>query len=192
MSADTALSAVIKADVASVSAVIKTDALSADTALSAVIKTDINSVSAAILQGLSVQQGAGQYRMVTNNQTLSTGTFTKVASMSLSLGGSNFYVVHGQLNYTGVGGGSATAVFQLGMSCTSQPIYASFKFVGTPSGIAASSQISAVQFGGESAISGTPSVMFSIKPGVSGQPYAVFFDGVTQCSTAAGIFCRSQ
>ena len=41
-------------------------------------------------------------------------------------------------------------------------------------------------FGGESAISATPSIMYSVKPGVSGNGHMVMFDGIIQCSTAAG------
>ncbi len=166
---------------ASVSAVL---AASVQAASAAAIANDA-SVSAVIINNISAQMGAGQFRMVTNGQNLSTGTFTKVSGLSLSLGGSNFYKVEGQINYA-PNATSGTAVFQFGMSATQQPIYAAFQMAG-PSAVAGGAVNSQIQFGGESAICLTPSVMYSIKPGVSGFGHMMFFDGIIQCSTAAGV-----
>jgi len=194
-------SATIKTDINSVSAAIIADVASHLTSLhtsitaeiasvSAVIKADIASVSAAILDNLSVQMGAGQFHRVTGAQAIATATFTKVSGLSLSLGGSNFYEVHGQLIWSQSGAGSASAIFNFGMSATQQPVMAMFKMTGNTGALIAAGGLSSfTQFGGNSAICATPSIMYSAKPnpGVSGSvANTMFFDGVIQCSTAAG------
>jgi hypothetical protein len=187
-------SVAIKADVTSVSAVIKADI----TSVSAVIKTDINSVSAAIINEASIQYGRGQFRRITTGaQAIATATFTKVSGLSLSIEGSGFYEVHGQLVWSQSGAGSASAIFNFGMSMTAQPTMAMFRMMGNLNPLGASAAFfsvtaavsipTAIQFGGNSAICATPSIMYSAKPqpGVSGSvTNTMFFDGVLAASTA--------
>jgi hypothetical protein len=163
-------------------------ALSNDASVSAVIKTDINSVSAAIINEVSIQYGRGQFKMLTTGaQAVATATFTKVSGLSLSIAGSGFYQVNGQLIWSQSGAGSASAIFNFGMSMTAQPVMAMFKMVGNIGVLAAGGGLSGwTQFGGNSAICATPSIMYSSKPnpGVSGSvANTMFFDGVIQGST---------
>jgi hypothetical protein len=177
-------SVVLKADLTSVSAAIKTDINS----VSAAIKTDINSVSAAIINEVSVQFGRGQFKMVTTgDQAVATATFTKVSGLSLSIAGSGFYEVHGQLIWSQSETGSASAIFNFGMSMTAQPVMAMFRMQGNTGLLAAAGGLSAfTQFGGNSAICATPSIMYSAKPNVGASASVtgtMFFDGVLQAST---------
>ncbi len=180
--------------------------LSLDTALSLRIDTVSNQVSVnlsavnnastvgslAALSLMSVQFGNGQFRNVGNAQTLSTGTFTKVSGLSLSIGQANFYEVHGQVNFN-LCAGSTTAVFQLGMSATNQPVYAAFMFIGNQQAQGATGSVgtsAVIQFGGESAISATPSIMFSMKPQASGVGYMVTFTGTIQGNAGAAAVLK--
>lgn len=185
-------SAAIKADINSVSAAIMADAASHLASTSAAIKADINSVSAAIINEVSVQYGRGQFRRVTGAQAIATATFTKVSGLSLSIEGSGFYEIHGQLVWSQSGAGSASAIFNFGMSMTAQPTMAAFRMMGNAGNFAASASIVAsvlpfqIQFGGASAICATPSIMYSAKPnpGASGSvAVTMFFDGVLAGST---------
>ena len=199
----TSTSAVIKADIASVSAAIRADEAShiastsatikADiTSVSAVIKADIASVSVAIINEVSVQFGRGQFRRVTVAQAIATATLTKVSGLSLSIEGSGVYDIHGQIVWSQSETTSTSAAFNFGMSMTAQPVMAAFRMMGNAQNFAASASISAsvlpfqLQFGGNSAISATPSIMYSAKvsAGASGQPTAtMFFDGLITGST---------
>jgi hypothetical protein len=89
----------------------------------------------------------------------------------------------------GVGGGSTTTVFQLGMSATNQPIYAAITFTGNQAaqGANTSAFTGVTQFGGESAICATPSVMYSVRPGVSAVNMMVLFDGIIQGNATAAV-----
>ena len=189
-------SATIKADINSVSAAIKADI----TSVSAVIKADITSVSAAIINEVSVQFGRGQFKMVTGAQAIATATFTKVSGLSLSIVGSGFYQVNGQLVWSQSGAGSASAIFNFGMSMTAQPVMAMFRMMGNLNPLGASaiapgamgsvatsvqSVATQIHFGGNSAICATPSIMYSAKvTGVSGSvAMTMFFEGVLAAST---------
>lgn len=193
-------SATIKADINSVSAAIRADEAShiastsatikADIAsVSAAIKTDIASVSAAILNDVASRMGSAQFKMVTTGaQAVATATFTKVSGLSLSIVGSGFYIVEGQLVWSQSGAGSASAIFNFGMSMTAQPVMAMFKMEGNIGALAAAAGLSSwTQYGGNSAICATPSIMYSAKPnpGASGSvTNTMFFNGVLQASTA--------
>lgn len=161
------------------------------------------SVSAAIVTNLTGQYGTAQFKvMVTGPQAVATATFTQVSGLSLSIGGSGVYIINGQLVWSQSGAGSASAIFGFGMSMTAQPVMAMFRMQGNTGALAAAGGLSAfTQFGGNSAICATPSIMYSAKPNpaVSGSvTNTMFFDGilvastvqsqlgvVVQCSTAA-------
>ncbi len=141
------------------------------------------SVSAVIV----ANYGAGQFKIVTGAQAIATATFTKVSGLSLSIAGSGFYEVHGQLVWSMSGAGSASAIFGFGMSMTAQPVMAMFCMQGNAGAMAAASGLqNFVMYGGNSAICATPSIMYSAKPnpGVSGSvANTMFFDGILQAST---------
>jgi len=141
------------------------------------------SLSAAIVNSF----GAPQFKIVTGAQAIATATFTKVSGLSLSIAGSGFYEIHGQLVWSQSGAGSASAIFGFGMSMTAQPVMAMFKMVGNAGAMAAASGLqNFIMFGGNSAICATPSIMYSAKPnpGVSGSvTNTMFFDGILQAST---------
>jgi hypothetical protein len=70
------------------------------------------------------------------------------------------------------------------MSATAQPVYAQFRLMGSDhTAVGAAQQTSGIVYAMTSCISATPSIMFSTRPAVSGQQYAVYFDGVVQAST---------
>lgn len=182
--------AVSNADSVTRSALAAASTVGSIAALSLAIANDA-SVSAAVIANISAQIGSGQFKMVTGAQAIATATFTKVSGLSLSIGGSGFYEVHGQLVWSQSGAGSASAIFNFGMSCTQTPVMAMFAMCGNTGALGAAGALSAfTQFGGNSAMCATPSIMYSAKPnpGVSGSvACTMFFDGVMQCSTAAGI-----
>lgn len=197
-------SATIKTDINSVSAAIMADVASHLTSTVAAIRADSTagsigalsnaisndaSVSAAIATNISNQYGRGQHTIVsTNAQAIATATFTKVSGLSLSIEGSGFYEIHGQLVWSQSGQGSASAIFNFGMSMTAQPVMAMFRMIGNTGALGAAGALSAfIQFGGNSAICATPSILYSAKPNpaVSGSvTNMMFFDGVLQASTA--------
>lgn len=192
VSDNTSLSAVIKTDINSVSAAIKTDIAS----VSAAIKTDIASVSAAIKtdtasmisDAMSVAIGMPQFKRITTAaQAIATGTLTKVSGLSISCVASGFYQIEGQLVWSQSGAGSASAIFQFGMQMSAQPLMAEMMMIGNVLPHVANPQVSAIQFGGASAICATASIMYSSKPqtGASGcVANTMHFDGIIQCSTA--------
>lgn len=160
------------------------DAISAGSVTAQDLSLRITSVSAAVV----ANYGAGQFKIVTGAQAIATATFTKVSGLSLSISGSGFYEVHGQLVWSQSGAGSASAIFNFGMSMTAQPVMAMFRMQGNTGAMVAAGGLSAfTQFGGNSAICATPSIMYSAKPnpGVSGSvANTMFFDGILQASTA--------
>ncbi len=203
------VSAAIKADINSVSAAISTLIVNQLASASAAIKTDLmsainvlsniasNATSAAAnastatsspaLSIMSVAEGAGQYHMMGTAQNISTAaTWTKLSGLSVSLVGSGFYRIHGAVVFGPQGAGSTTAVFQLGMSATAQPKFCSFRLMGPDQNVGAANPVGSsafIQYAGVSAISATPSIMFSVRPVTSGFNYACYFDGVVQAST---------
>lgn len=197
ISADAALFAGIHEVSTSVNAVslrlisVSAEVVSLLASASATLETHIVAASAAATSVLNLHNtlsaglGAPQFKRVTGAQAIATATFTKVSGLSLSIEGSGFYEVHGQLVWSQSGGGSASAIFNFGMSMTAQPVMAMFRMQGNSQNLIASATAQHTQFGGNSAICATPSIMYSVKiSAVSGSVVGtMFFDGVLAAST---------
>lgn len=161
-------------------------------ALSIAIANDA-SVSAAVMSTIATSLlGAGQFRVVTGAQAVVSTFPQKVSGMSLSIAANGVYDVQGQVLWTQSTAGSASAIFQFGMSINQAPTAAAFVMVGNKHAFGAVGTVSAqVQFAGVGAICATPSIMYSVKASVaaSGTPVQtmVRFEGVLVAGGLGGI-----